>query len=94
MDGYLASPMVADPLRALDCCLVNDGGVAFVMTNLSAARDLRPRPVVVAGAGFGSKPLPQSGYFSQSADLSPRRHPFRTPGVPAGGPRSGRRRRR
>jgi acetyl-CoA acetyltransferase len=69
MDGYLASPMVADPLRTLDCCLVNDGGVAFVMTSLERARDLRPRPVVVAGAGFGSKPLPQSGYFSQSADL-------------------------
>jgi acetyl-CoA acetyltransferase len=69
IDGYLDSPMVADPLRKLDCCLVNDGGVAFVMTSVERARDLRHAPVVVAGVGFGSKPVAQSGYFSQSADL-------------------------
>ena len=67
--GYLDNPIVADPLRKLDCCLVNDGGVAFVMTSVERARDLHHRPVVVAGVGFGSKPLPQSGYFSQSEDL-------------------------
>ena len=69
MDGYLESPMVSDPLRKLDCCLVNDGGVAFVMTSLERARDLPHPPAVVAGVGFGSKPLPQSGYFSQAEDL-------------------------
>ena len=66
MAGYLDNPMVAEPLRKLDCCLVNDGGVAFVMTSLERARDLPRRPAVVAGVGFGSKPVPQSGYFSQS----------------------------
>ena len=60
MDGYLADQVVADPLRKLDCCLVNDGGVAFVMTSLDRARDLRHPPVVVAGVGFGSKPVTQS----------------------------------
>jgi acetyl-CoA acetyltransferase len=69
MDDYLANPMVADPLRQLDCCLINDGGVAFVMTSLERARDLPQRPAVVAGVGFGSKPVSQSGYFSQSSDL-------------------------
>jgi acetyl-CoA acetyltransferase len=69
IDGYLESPMVSDPLRKLDCCLVNDGGVAFVMTSLERARDLPHPPAVVAGVGFGSKPLPQSGYFSQAGDL-------------------------
>ena len=44
MDDYLANPLVADPLRKLDCCLVNDGGVAFVMTSLERARDLPPPP--------------------------------------------------
>ncbi|HEV8295870.1 MAG TPA: thiolase family protein [Acidimicrobiales bacterium] len=69
MDGYLASPMVSDPLRKLDCCLVSDGGVAFIMTSLDRARHLRRTPAVVAGTGFGSKPMAQSGYFSQSADI-------------------------
>lgn len=69
LEGYLDSPMIATPLRKLDCCLVNDGGVAFVMTSLDRARDLPRPPVVIAGAGFGSKPVSQAQYFSQSADL-------------------------
>jgi acetyl-CoA acetyltransferase len=69
MEAFLDNPIVADPLRKLDCCLVNDGGVAFVMTSLERARDLPHPPAVVAGVGFGSKPVPQSGYFSQAADL-------------------------
>ena len=46
-----------------------DEAEAYVMTSLERARDLPHRPAVVAGVGFGSKPVPQSGYFSQSADL-------------------------
>jgi acetyl-CoA acetyltransferase len=69
MEAYLDSPIVSSPLRKLDCCLVNDAGVAFVMTSLDRARDLRRPPVVVAGAGFASKPVSQGQYFSQSADL-------------------------
>ena len=69
LDGYLAKPMIADPLRALDCCLVNDGASAFIMTSLERARDLRQSPAVVAGVGWASKPVTQAQYFSQSPDL-------------------------
>ena len=69
LDQYLEDAVVADPLRKLDCCLVNDGGVAFVMTSLDRARHLRRPPVVVAGAAFASKPVTQAQYFSQSANL-------------------------
>src|SRR5207253_9982043 len=53
LDGYLASPYLAEPFRSADCCLVNDGAGAFVMTSLERARDGRARPVVVLGAGSG-----------------------------------------
>jgi acetyl-CoA acetyltransferase len=66
---YRDSPMISTPLRKLDCCLVSDGGVAFVMTSLERARDLKRPPVVVAGCGFGSKNLTQAQYFSQNPDL-------------------------
>ena len=44
---------LAEPFRAADCCLVNDGAGAFVMTSVEPARDLRQPPVVVLGAGTG-----------------------------------------
>lgn len=45
MDDYLASPMIVEPLRKADCCLVSDGAVAFVV---SARSDVRrhDRPAV------------------------------------------------
>ena len=66
---YLDQPYLTEPLRKLDCCLVNDGGVAYVFTSLERARDLRHPPVVVAGVGMGYKPVTQAQYFSQSPDL-------------------------
>jgi acetyl-CoA acetyltransferase len=53
MDDYLASAMLADPLRLFDSCLISDGGAAYVTTSLERARDLRNPPVVVAGVGEG-----------------------------------------
>lgn len=47
----MASPMLCDPLRKLDCCLVTDGGGAIVVTSKARARDAAKRPVRVLGAG-------------------------------------------
>jgi acetyl-CoA acetyltransferase len=49
----LASRMIADPLHLLDCCVVSDGGGAFVMTTAERARDLRKPTVRVLGAAGG-----------------------------------------
>ncbi|MGQ0653087.1 MAG: thiolase domain-containing protein [Betaproteobacteria bacterium] len=55
VDDVLASPMIADPLHRLDCCVVSDGGGAVIVTRPEIARDLK-RPVVnVLGAGEAIK---------------------------------------
>ena len=51
VDDVLASPLVSDPLHALDCCLITDGGGAIVMTTAERARDLQATPVEVLGFG-------------------------------------------
>jgi len=51
----LASPMVADPLHRLDCCVVSDGGGALLVVAPEIARSL-PRPLVkLIGAGEATK---------------------------------------
>jgi acetyl-CoA acetyltransferase len=69
IDGYLADRIVADPLRRLDCCLVNDAAAAVVVTSLERARDLAQTPVVVAGTGFGTKPVTEADYFTQNPEF-------------------------
>ena len=53
IDDYLASPMLADPLRLFDSCLISDGGAAYVTTSVERARDLPQPPAVVAGRRRG-----------------------------------------
>ena len=51
VDDVLASPMVADPLHRLDCCVITDGGGALVVTRKEVAKQLQ-RPLVRV-SGFG-----------------------------------------
>jgi len=47
----LDSPLIADPLHKLDCCIVSDGGGALVVARPEIARALK-RPIVnLLGAG-------------------------------------------
>ncbi|MDI9332151.1 MAG: thiolase [Alphaproteobacteria bacterium] len=50
IQDVLDSRMVSDPLSVRDCCLVTDGGGAYVMTRADRARDLRQKPVYVLGS--------------------------------------------
>ncbi|HZP41094.1 MAG TPA: thiolase family protein [Candidatus Binatia bacterium] len=51
LEDHQQSRIVNDPLRLLDCCLVTDGGGAFVVTSVERARDLRQKPARIAGLG-------------------------------------------
>ena len=50
-DDYYQSKWVAEPLRQADCCLMNDGGRACIITSLERARDLKNPPVAIMGLG-------------------------------------------
>jgi len=63
LDDYLARPMLVEPLRVEDCCLISDGGAACIMTTPERARDLRKPPVIVDGVGMGMSDSGQ--YWSQ-----------------------------
>jgi acetyl-CoA acetyltransferase len=47
----MSARFVCEPLRLYDYCLINDGGVALIMTTADRARDLAKPPVLLAGIG-------------------------------------------
>jgi acetyl-CoA acetyltransferase len=51
VEEVCASPLISDPLRKLDCCLITNGGGAVVVTSRERAARLRGRPVAVLGVG-------------------------------------------
>jgi acetyl-CoA acetyltransferase len=53
LEDHQRSRMIADPYHLFDCCLESDGACAVVVTSTERARDLRHRPVLVAGAAEG-----------------------------------------
>ncbi len=53
------SPVIADPLHRLDCCVVSDGGGALIVARPEIARSLK-RPVVNL-IGAGESPKGQAG---------------------------------
>jgi acetyl-CoA acetyltransferase len=77
IDDYLASPMLADPLRMFDACLISDGGGAFVTTTVERARDLRQPPVVVAGVGEGTSRA--GNHWAQQGDFTSTPQVFAAP---------------
>jgi acetyl-CoA acetyltransferase len=49
LEEYRAARYICEPLRLLDYCLINDGGVAMILTTTERARDLKKPPVTLRG---------------------------------------------
>lgn len=62
VEEVMNSPVIADPLRRLDCCVVTDGGGAIVVVRPEIARSLRRPLVKVIGCGESPKGQ-EGGYF-------------------------------
>ena len=55
VEEVLASPIIADPLHRLDCCVITDGGGAIVVARPEVARSLQRPRIPVLGAGEAVK---------------------------------------
>lgn len=65
-EDYYNARWVVEPFRLFDCCLISDGGRAFVVTSVERARDLKHPPAVIMGLGQHnpSCDIGQSTYMS------------------------------
>ena len=55
VEEVVESPMIADPLHRLDCCVITDGGGAVVVVKPEIARRLARPKVRILGAGESPK---------------------------------------
>jgi acetyl-CoA acetyltransferase len=58
LEQYEQSPMIASPLRAVDCTREVDGACAIVLTSLDRARDMRHKPAILLGGAYASGSRP------------------------------------
>ena len=77
IDEYLSKPHLADPFHVEDCCLISDGGAAFVMTTPERARDMPHMPVNVLGVGHGA--ISNGPYISQQKHITATPQTFSAP---------------
>lgn len=51
IEDVLRSPMIAEPLHLLDCCLMSDGGGAVVVASKNVVGSTKKKPIWVLGHG-------------------------------------------
>jgi acetyl-CoA C-acetyltransferase len=66
VEDVLDSPMIADPLHRLDCCVITDGGGALIVTSPEVAKRLNRPRVKIIGAGEA----PKGTYGGRDLDLT------------------------
>jgi len=66
VEDVLNSPLIADPLHRLDCCVVSDGGGAVIVVSPEIAKSLK-RPLVKV---IGSAEAPKGPNGGRNLDLT------------------------
>ncbi len=86
VDEVLASPMVCDPLSALDCCLVADAGAAIVLVSREQALDMPQPPVYLLGIGVATSHagISQMPDLTKTAAVESGKRAYAMAGVTAG----------
>ena len=77
LDDYMNARWICEPLRLFDYCLINDGGVALIITTPEHARDLKAPPVYIRGSALrtsfvGSMFPPEDFWHAPLADVAAR----------------------
>lgn len=57
VDDVINSPMIADPLHRMDCCVVTDGGGGVLVVSPEVAKSLNRPRIKILGAGEAPKHL-------------------------------------
>jgi acetyl-CoA acetyltransferase len=70
MDDYLQSRMISTPLRVADCCIINDGAAAFVVTSAETAQARGSTPVYIAGVAQSVDGIANNSVLTQGSLLS------------------------
>ena len=76
-EQYMAARWISEPLCLFDYCLINDGGVALIITTPEHARDLKAPPVYIRGSALrtsfvGSMFPPEDFWHAPLADVAAR----------------------
>jgi acetyl-CoA acetyltransferase len=85
IEQVAASPVISEPLRKADCCLVTDGGGVVVVTTKARARNARKPAVRVAGAGESQTHVRMTQWrdMTRSAGVVSAREAFGMAGISA-----------
>lgn len=85
VEDVINSPMIADPLHQLDCCITSDGAGALVIAHHDVARSLKCPLITPIGAGYAVNHL-NGGYFDilQSAGVRSGAEAFSQAGIKPG----------
>ena len=83
IDDVQSSPMMADPLTKLHCCLRSDGGGSVILASEDRARDCAKAPVWILGTGEAISHTTMSEWtdFTESPCVRSGEQAFRRAGV-------------